>query len=565
MNKIRNKRYREKNIMDNDFLNQCEKKGLQKLTSKEINDEIETNSTNELKHLESYGNIEDEEYSHEYFTSQNTETDKKHIENESVYENWQGEIEKGGNIIFNDITINKTDKKGNINKHNKNDESEKNKDCEIPENILNNTNKYDIVKPEKKIRKCINNIDDKENENCSYTRKEKVIKNVENILKNSEKYIGTDNVTLNKKNTIKLSVNGLKNCVKINNMKENCVNIIKNDNHVCSNSSSLPIIIFGISETLEKIMTIDKSNDINKIKMIEIVQDLNILMKSYYNIIIKCDSSLTLTVNKINVLYKNYKNIENNIYEALYKKRNSKVLEILNDKKIKEIDINHVNKKIKNEYQQINIFNSTMYSSDITNPSINSFIDNCINIENKTLNPNILKNENSFSDFMMDTNKLEHTSEDKHNSDVKNELSFENIDGISILSKENRDRKNQIINNSVEKIDKLEKNKCNDLKIFSSINSKSTTMSSYKDSDNIDQIGIENIIIKDSILNKSKIHNKLKRMVNKREYILKKLEKLNSLFFFIFNHKGNIINYLHKEINSCILEFDKTYKLYIPS
>ncbi|CDU16638.1 conserved Plasmodium protein, unknown function [Plasmodium yoelii] len=508
MNKTRNKRYREKNTMVNDLVNQSEIRKLQKLSSKEINDEIETNSTNELKHLESYEHVGSENVGSENGGVENVGSENGGVKN--------GGVENGG--------------------------------------VENVGSENDGVK----------------NENCSYKRKENVIKNVENILKNSEKYIGTDNGSLNKKNTIKLDDNELKNSVKINNVKENSIN--KNDNNVYSNNSSLPIIIFGISETLEKIMKIDQSNDLNKIKMIAIVQDLNILMKSYYNIIIKCDSSLTLTVNKINVLYKYYKNVEKYIYEALYKKRNSKVVEILDNKKVKEIntmdvskqikevDTMDVSKKIQNQDHQINIFNSTIYSSDITNPSVNSNIDNYINIENKTLNPNILKNENNLNNFM-----IEQLDEDNNTFDKKNELKIENIDRVSILSKEKTEKENKAINNIVEKTDELEKNKCNDLKIFSSINSKSTTMSNYKDNDNFDQIGIENIIIKDSVQNKFKGDKKLKRMINKREHILNKLEKLNSLFFFIFNHKGNIINYLHKKINSCILEFDKTYKLYIPS
>ncbi|EUD69859.1 hypothetical protein YYG_04921 [Plasmodium vinckei petteri] len=536
--------------MDSNFLNQGETNSLQKITSKEIDEEIETNSTSELKNLESYGNIEDEEYSHGDLTSQNTEADKKHIETESVDENSQEQIENEDKNILKDETIKKTDKRSNIDKRKKHEENEKNKNFEFSEH-LNDTNKYDILEPEKKIRKCAN-IDDDKNENC--TRKEKVIKNVENILKNSEKYIGTDNGTPNKKNNIKLNIDGLKNSVKINNMKENCMNINKNDNLVCSNNSSLPLIIYGISETIEKIMTIDKSNDINKIKMIEIVQDLNILMKSYYNIIVKCDSSLTLTVNKINVLYKHYKHVENYIYEELYKKGNSKILEMLDEDKIKEIDIKHVNKKIKNDDQQINIFSSTMYSLDITNPSINSSIDNI------TLNPSNLKNANNLNDFMMETNKIEQLDEDKPILEEKNPINLENMDDLSILRKDSKEIDTQVINNNSEKADK-----CNDLKIFSSINSKSTTMSSYKDSDNADQMGTEHLENKNIIQSQSKENNKLKRMINKREHILNKLEKLNSLFFFIFNHKGNIINYLHKEINSCILEFDKTYKLYIPN
>ncbi|CAD2112095.1 conserved Plasmodium protein, unknown function [Plasmodium vinckei] len=536
--------------MDSNFLNQGETNSLQKITSKEINEEIETNSTSELKNFESYGNIEDEEYSHGDLTSQNTEADKKHIETESVDEISQEQIENEDKNILKDETIKKTDKRSNIDKRKKHEENEKNKNFEFSEH-LNDTNKYDILEPEKKIRKCAN-IDDDKNENC--TRKEKVIKNVENILKNSEKYIGTDNGTTNKKNNIKLNIDGLKNSVEINNMKENCMNINKNDNLVCSNNSSLPLIIYGISETIEKIMTIDKSNDINKIKMIEIVQDLNILMKSYYNIIVKCDSSLTLTVNKINVLYKHYKHVENYIYEELYKKGNSKILEMLDEDKIKEIDIKHVNKKIKNDDQQINIFSSTMYSLDITNPSINSSIDNI------TLNPSNLKNANNLNDFMMETNKIEQLDEDKPILEEKNPINLENMDDLSILRKDTKEIDTQVINNNSEKADN-----CNDLKIFSSINSKSTTMSSYKDSDNADQMGTDNLENKNNIQNKSKENNKLKRMINKREHILNKLEKLNSLFFFIFNHKGNIINYLHKEINSCILEFDKTYKLYIPN
>ncbi|SCL99924.1 conserved Plasmodium protein, unknown function [Plasmodium chabaudi chabaudi] len=551
MNKTRGKKYRGKNPMDSNLLSQVEASSLQKINSKEIDDEVETNSTSELKNLESYGNIEDEEYSHADLTSQNTEADKKHIETESASENCQEQIENEEKTNLKDETIKKTDKRSTIDKRKKHEENEKNNNFEFGENI-NDTNKYDILEPEKKIRKCAN-VEDNENENENCTRTEKVIRNVENILKNSEKYIGTDNGTPNKKNNIKINIDGLENSVKINNMKENRMNINKNDNLVCSNNSSLPLIIYGISETIEKIITIDKSNDINKIKMIEIVQDLNILMKSYYNIIVKCDSSLTLTVNKINVLYKHYKHVENYIYEELYKKGNSKILEMFDEDKIKDIDIRHANKKIKNDDQQINIFSSTMYSSDVTNPSIDSSIDNSINIENKTLNPNNLKNANNLNDLMMETNKIEQLDEDK------NPINLENMDGLSILNKDNKEVTPQMINNA-EKADK-----CNDFKIFSSINSKSTTMSSYKDSDNADQIGTENTENKNNIQNKSKEHNKLKRMVNKREHILNKLEKLNSLFFFIFNHKGNIINYLHKEINSCILEFDKTYKLYIPS
>ncbi|VTZ67377.1 conserved Plasmodium protein, unknown function [Plasmodium chabaudi chabaudi] len=551
MNKTRGKKYRGKNPMDSNLLSHVEASSLQKINSKEIDDEVETNSTSELKNLESYGNIEDEEYSHADLTSQNTEADKKHIETESASENCQEQIENEEKTNLKDETIKKTDKRSTIDKRKKHEENEKNNNFEFGENI-NDTNKYDILEPEKKIRKCAN-VEDNENENENCTRTEKVIRNVENILKNSEKYIGTDNGTPNKKNNIKINIDGLENSVKINNMKENRMNINKNDNLVCSNNSSLPLIIYGISETIEKIITIDKSNDINKIKMIEIVQDLNILMKSYYNIIVKCDSSLTLTVNKINVLYKNYKHVENYIYEELYKKGNSKILEMFDEDKMKDIDIRHANKKIKNDDQQINIFSSTMYSSDITNPSIDSSIDNSINIENKTLNPNNLKNANNLNDLMMETNKIEQLDEDK------NPINLEHMDGLSILNKDNKEVTPQMINNA-EKADK-----CNDFKIFSSINSKSTTMSSYKDSDNADQIGTENAENKNNIQNKSKEHNKLKRMVNKREHILNKLEKLNSLFFFIFNHKGNIINYLHKEINSCILEFDKTYKLYIPS
>ncbi|KEG01186.1 hypothetical protein YYE_03774 [Plasmodium vinckei vinckei] len=537
--------------MDSNLLTQAETKSLQKINSKEIDEEAETNSTSEIKNLESYGNIEDEEYSHGDLTSQNTETDKKHIETESVDENYQEQIENEEKNILKNETIKKTDKRSNIDKRKKHEEDEKNKNDEFSDHI-NDPNKYDILEPEKKIRKCVNIKNDDQNENC--TRKEKVIKNVENILKNSEKYIGTDNGTPNKKHNIKLNIDGLKNNIKINNMKENLMNINKTDNIVCSNNSSLPLIIYGISETIEKIMTIDKSNDINKIKMIEIVQDLNILMKSYYNIILKCDSSLTLTVNKINVLYNHYKNVEKYIYEEVYKKGNSKILEMLDEDKIKEIDIKHVNKKIKNDEQQINIFSSTMYSLDINNPSINLSIDNSINIENKTLNAN------NLTDLMIQTNKIEQLDEDKHVLEEKNPVNLENIDDLSILKKDNKEIDTQMINNNSEQADK-----CNDLKIFSSINSKSTTMSSYKDSDNADQMGTDNLENKNNIQSKSKGYNKLKKMINKREHILNKLEKLNSLFFFIFNHKGNIINYLHKEINSCILEFDKAYKLYIPN
>lgn len=51
--------------------------------------------------------------------------------------------------------------------------------------------------------------------------------------------------------------------------------------------------------------------------------------------------------------------------------------------------------------------------------------------------------------------------------------------------------------------------------------------------------------------------------LKKKKKILKELDKCNSHFFFTYFHKGELIEYLHNQINMHIVEFDKIYQLYI--
>ncbi|EUD64598.1 hypothetical protein C922_05013 [Plasmodium inui San Antonio 1] len=78
-----------------------------------------------------------------------------------------------------------------------------------------------------------------------------------------------------------------------------------------SSTSSLPFILKGISETLDHILSVDKIESRNKNQLIQVVQDAHMLLRSNYNLVLKCDSNLAIIVKKIRRLYRLYRKLDN--------------------------------------------------------------------------------------------------------------------------------------------------------------------------------------------------------------------------------------------------------------
>ncbi|CRG97210.1 conserved Plasmodium protein, unknown function [Plasmodium gallinaceum] len=361
-------------------------------------------------------------------------------------------------------------------------------------------------------------------------------------------------------------------------------------------NSSLLFIINGISETIRNIVDVDKSNNKNKLKLIEIVENVNLLMQSYYNIIVKCDMNLSFTIKKIRNLYKSYKemdlflkNIKNNTipcekYEEIQDKKKSlencsSLLETKNSTEGKLfINYNYDNimqkENVLNSNINVNENNINVYENIVSNNNNNTEeekkeihhteIRKEESLENKNLNitdntipekniNNIIDNKDSLMNMLNDDNKNVHITLDEQNNNNENTTQIchtlnSNRNDINIINTSEK-----FSNNLSEKNEKLENylkenyiNNNNGFKNFASIDSKSTALSNQEE-------------------NSLEIKNKNEKIIirKKKKKILKELEKLNSRFFFIFSHKGVIINYLLKEINECLLDFDKTYQLYI--
>ncbi|CRG99058.1 conserved Plasmodium protein, unknown function [Plasmodium relictum] len=369
---------------------------------------------------------------------------------------------------------------------------------------------------------------------------------------------------------------------------------------------SLLFIINGISETIRNIMQVDKSNNKNKMKLIEIVENVNLLMQSYYNIIVKCDINLSFTIKKIRNLYKSYKevdillkNIKNNkilcekYEEAQRDDKNNTVncsstidnnnsvegkifinyscdnnihsnniiqkennldnnVNIIEDNIIKYENIVNNNNNNTIEKKRENFHVKIMENGTIKNKNINN-IDNTIitkksnsNIENKDFSMNIL-NDNKNLSTVLDEQLVKNEEKNKNENTAqmcyilnpdKNNITNASEKCINNLNKNSEKLQNDLNKNYI--------NNNNGFKNFLSIESKSTALSNQEE-------------------NSLQLKNKNEKIATrkKKKKILKELEKLNSRFFFIFNHKGVIINYLLKEINECLIDFDKTYQLYI--
>ncbi|GAW79899.1 hypothetical protein PGO_060430 [Plasmodium gonderi] len=464
-------------------------------------------------------------------------------------------------------------------------------------------------------------------------------------------------------------------------------------------NSSLPLILNGISETLEHIMAVDKTKNKNKNKLIQVVQNVHMLMRSYYNIVLKCDSKLSFIVQKIRKLYKAYKKL--NKISRISNKMNIRV----------DHSLHHLSPHAHNGSLESPVVSSTTTATDTkiglcsdipkrknnTEDAIHKGEENthlpCNNIGSlangegtgqKAFNIETALSNHENEIIRYGVNKREHcnyTSTDNFQSEKlqrfvgathsevpsevlgeaynvmelepqsKHSVENSNHDGMDGGRDENGphlgephlgephlgephldeshleesvkcdviltpyqdgtiindDSKRQMPSSSNfrEKEDQhppvayklshsfvKSEDTCS-YKNLTSIDSKSTALSNHKEDTGSFSITTEKKKHVDAKKKKKKAqtdqaaeeaeaeeageaaHNEQKKKKTKerkktkkkneqnKTKILNELNKLNSLFFFTFNHKGDIINYLHKEINSCISEFDAAYQLYI--
>ncbi|EDL43004.1 hypothetical protein PVX_001850 [Plasmodium vivax] len=393
-------------------------------------------------------------------------------------------------------------------------------------------------------------------------------------------------------------------------------------------NSSLPFILKGISETLNHILTEDKMKNRNKNKLIQVVQNAHMLLRSKYNLVLKCDSNLATIVKKIKRLYRLYRKLD---VPAGMSRRVPTSVGVVGT------DVLPVGRIARGERQPVGGAptqgNANTSASNNggekevrrNDPSSDASSVGCrrswnvgggegneealqSTLQEKLLNggplqeaplhevapPAMVTPNEALPHARHDTTTVEgfpqgDTKEDG-NCDGKEDhpLGAKQLSYSFVKGDEGRSYKN-----------------------LTSIDSKSTAMSTHKE-DTGSSVTTEgrgkkikpqrgrtgggaakaaNAASAVSAADEAEMHparnqhcghptstahyghparsptkernkNKKKKEREKKR-ILHELSKLNALFFFTFNHKGDIINYLHREISSSISEFDAAYQLYV--
>lgn len=434
-----------------------------------------------------------------------------------------------------------------------------------------------------------------------------------------------------------------------------------------SSNSSLPFIIKGMSETLDYILSIDKTKNKKKNELIQVVQNAHMLLRSNYNLVLKCNSNLSITVKKIRRLYRLYRKLSRSVrmsrkeqtvvvddapdvLPSRYsdKEENHFVGGIPNDNdhstkkggnlngqgEVREGVVNEgvvnegVDKVIEGDPTQGN--DKTIGSAQGEDKGVQRNI--CSSVPSSVgcgysynlrqidpqvdppcgdLNPALAKEKEKDTLFsenppneevISGTNPHEilmngetQQEEVAHGTvDANQGGPYTHLDEITVKNCDPRDTQGG--SNCVGKEDcslsskkKLSyafvkgEEEDRHYKNLTSIESKSTAMSNRKeDAESSIETeerkkkkntqrnvkgekanNAESVEKMHSARSLTKEQNKNKKKEREKKKILRQLSKLNSLFFLTFNHKGDIINYLHREIRSSISEFDAAYQLYV--
>ncbi|SBT32689.1 conserved Plasmodium protein, unknown function [Plasmodium ovale wallikeri] len=386
---------------------------------------------------------------------------------------------------------------------------------------------------------------------------------------------------------------------------------------VNKNNSPLPFIINGITETLEDILNIDKSKNKNKTRLVEIVQNVNILMQSYYNLILRCDSSLALTIGKIKKLYKTYREMNKSLRGSKGQNRKDTTkLAVFVEQNAQQLNcqdvttevVNTLGEKFPFEKNSTENCTSTMEKTNsirVRIPLTNLF--DCSDKYSMNSNPRICDEENTDTGIVLSNEVSAYTTNAGKHVDVPevidaNGKNEEKGKVVKNMEKEDNsskgvnwqecDKRSNATGNATGSIDgtaeevamsavdandaetitapemvsrdenilshSFVKKENANFKNLYSIDSKSTAMSNNREEDSVGTEG-------GGKRKKKQRKEKRKKREMEKKKILNKLEKLNAFFLFTFHHKGDIINYLQKEINMCISEFDRTYQLYMSS
>ncbi|SBS81405.1 conserved Plasmodium protein, unknown function [Plasmodium ovale] len=465
----------------------------------------------------------------------------------------------------------------------------------------------------------------------------RTIEKVKSILKNSEKYT-YQNGSCEKEKMSSILKQLNKRDSNIFLQCENCVDIEKKIEEekmrigkfpveilktidvgslVSKNNSPLPFIISGITETLEHILNVDKSKNKNKTRLVEIVQNVNILMQSYYNLIVRCDSILAFTIGKIKKLYKTYREVHKSLRGSKGQngKDTTKKLGVfvaqnaqqLNYQDVTTEVVNTLGEKFPFEKNPTDNCISTMEKTNsirVRIPLTN--LSDCSDKYSKYSNPRTCDEENTDTGIVLSNEVKAYTTNSGKHIDVpevidangknKEKGKVKNLEKEDNSSKgvnwQECDKRSNAIENTAGSIDgtveevtmaavdandtetinapemvsmdenvlsqSFVKKENANFKNLYSIDSKSTAMSNNKEEYSVATEGEEK-------RKKKQRKEKRKKREMEKKKILKKLEKLNAFFLFTFHHKGDIINYLQKEINMCISEFDRIYQLYMSS
>ncbi|ANQ07131.1 Uncharacterized protein PCOAH_00015050 [Plasmodium coatneyi] len=386
-----------------------------------------------------------------------------------------------------------------------------------------------------------------------------------------------------------------------------------------NSNSSLPFIIKGMSDTLDHILSVDKTKSKNKNELIQVVQNAHMLLRSNYNLVLKCDSNLAIIVKKIKRLYRLYRKLGR---PARMSRKEQTLLGGTNS--------NHGDSTIKgiNPTEQDAPHQGDGNRKDdepIEGVPTQNNGNTCCSVqrggkeEQRNVPPGVASRVGcgyssnvGEADLQVDPpcgelkpdggkeNEKETLLNGKPLEEVVPPANVGLDQGLPYMHPDVTTVKDCPQGDTQKDSNCVGKEECpmspkklsyafvkgeeeRNYKNLTSIDSKSTAMSNHKE-DAWSSIGTderkkkkktqrerkggktenaENVEEMHHAQSSTKERNKNKKKEREKKRILRELSKLNSLFFLTFNHKGDIINYLHREIRSSISEFDAAYQLYL--
>ncbi|KJP86486.1 hypothetical protein AK88_03862 [Plasmodium fragile] len=413
-----------------------------------------------------------------------------------------------------------------------------------------------------------------------------------------------------------------------------------------NSNSSLPFILKGISDTLDHILSVDKMKNNNKTQLIQVVQNAHMLLRSNYNLVLKCDSNLAIIVKKIKRLYRLYRRLDRPArMSTKVQKVVEEVTEVLPigrndmgevpftgdthsahggssiqgtypheqdgtrvvDKPIEEAptkEDDHTNGCVQGGDKEVHTNDLSNVASSVAcgygcnvgeaNLHVNPPCEELKPDGGKGNDKETLLTEGSHVETLLEAvvppaitvgadQGLPHAHRDE--TTVKDCPQGDTQADSNCVGKEECPLSSKQLSYAFVKGEDGQS-----YKNLTSIDSKSTAMSNHKDDAGSsittegrktteerkkkkkktqrelsggNEAEMHSAHTGHPARNSRKERNKNKKKEREKKRILRELSRLNSLFFFTFNHKGDIINYLHREICSNISQFDAAYQLYM--